>query len=101
MLAPSSLELSGLLWVFQSEPAGSLDLLLQNEKFKHALLGTKEGFERVASQIGGERRHSRGVLDLKDLVLAVFERRLEAILTVHTLALKHCDVLEATLSDLL
>ena len=102
LLAPglSELGLGVLLGILDCEPAGALDLLLQDEELKHALLGAEYALKCVASEVGRKGRHSRGVLDLQDLVLAMLQRRLEAVLAVNSLALQHRDVLESSLPDL-
>ena len=100
LLAPSSLNLLCFLDISQSEPARSLDLLLQYEKLKHALLCAKNGLKTIACQIGREGWHRRRVFDFENLMLAMFQRSLEAVLAMDTLALQHSDVFESALTDL-
>ena len=101
MLAPGSFELLSFDDILKREPARSLNLLLQDEELQHTLLCAKDGLKRVTGQIGWQGRHRGWVLDLEDLMLAMLQWRLEAILSVDTLALEHRDILESSLANLL
>ena len=101
LLAPSALELVGSDGVLDGQPARALDLLLQDEELKHALLGAEYALKGVASEVGWEGRHGGWILDLEDFVLTMLQRSLESILSANALALEHRDVLKSTLAHLL
>ena len=60
----------------------------------------KYGLKSVTSQISRQRWHRSRVLDLENLVFTMIKWRLKAVFSSDTFAFEHCDVLEASLSNL-
>lgn len=73
MLAPGAAMISRIqfLETVDRQPAGSLNLALQDEELQHALVRAEHTLERVSAQVFGERGHGRRVLNLEEGVVAV------------------------------
>ena len=100
MFAPSAPVLSGFYWVFDGQPAWSLDFLLQNEQLEHGLLSAKDGLKGGTGQICWQRGHGCWVLDLQDFVLTVLQWGLKGILSTDTLAFEESNVLESAFANI-
>lgn len=100
MTRPGLLVVHVDLGALDAQPARALDLPLEDEQLKHALLRAKNALESVTLQARRQRRILRRVLHLEELVFTVRNGQLEGVLARHKLALEVADLLELTLLHL-
>ena len=93
------MSMEDLLGILDGEPARSLDLSLQDEEFKHALIGSKDALESVTSEVWWKRWLIGAVLNLEEFVLSMGNWHLEGVLSGHELTLESANILEPLSSE--